>query len=320
MSKEKELLISTNGLEIKSNSIYKVTNKPDSNAPSGFVKEGTTKLPSEGIANTVPCRFFITNKEKGEGIYDTGLYEESPCYSTMDSNQVRTLVQKLRETIVIPYEKKYGKGILDHMNVEFWEDYGVRLFEGRFFVTSNIDDLLGLYISTAGFELTPKGQEGNPKFSDSQYCIEDKELVRSIKDTRANVMMDAITNFGFLMTNSERTLFNILRYIRIVGVSDDIDKGTLNSMFFEWLNKSEENPKTFMRIYEMTQNEATADIVNIYVILNKLFNKGIVKKNTLGEYMYGEKILGLDLKKAAENLNKLADLVETKIEILEIEV
>lgn len=319
MSK-KETLIDVNGLVIKTDSIYKVTNKLDNNAPSGFVKEGTTKLPSSGIGNTVPCPFKVTNKAKGTGIFDTGLYEGSPCYATLDNETVRKQVEKLREAIVKPYEKKYGKGILDHQNEEFWSEFGINLFDGRYFVTNNVDDLLELYIAMLGYELTPKGEkhEGNPKYSQSDYCIEDKEKVQNIKDERANKMVSAITNFGALLKSDRNTLLNVLRYVGLIGVEGKIDDATLNSLFFEWLNKSNENPKSFDKAYELTKREETFDIVNLYAIASRLAIKNVITR-VGGEYTYKGKTLGADLKTVSMNLNNKKDLEEIKIELLETE-
>lgn len=320
MNKDKQVLIEINGLEIKTNSVYKVTNKPDPNAPTGFVREGTTKLPSEGIGNTVPARFEVTNKAKGTGVFDTGLYFESPCYATQDRDSVSNKVAILNKAIVTPYEQKNGRGTLDHANEDFWKDFGVDLFEGRYFVTSNVDDLLELYIAMTGYELTPKGLEGDPKFNESQFCIEDKEVVRNIKDTRANNIVECLTNYGTLLNTNPTTLKNIFRYIRLIGISDDIDNITLNSLFYEWLNKSDDNPLNFKAVYELSQNKDTADIVNLYVIVNKLVNKGIVTRGFGGNYVYKGEELGADLKIVAKNLNSKKEFQEIKIELLETEI
>ena len=87
-----KVIINVNGLDIKEDSIYTITGKLDKNAPSGFVKEGTTKLPSLGIMNTVVCNFVITNKATNQGVYDTGLYVESPCYAKMPKADVEERV------------------------------------------------------------------------------------------------------------------------------------------------------------------------------------------------------------------------------------
>jgi len=313
----KETLLEINGLTIKTESIYKVINKPDSNAPSGFIKEGTTKLPSVGVGNTVPCRFNVQNKSKGTGVYDTGLYEESPCYSTKDRAEVKMIVDKLRKHIIEPYERKYGRGILDHNNIEFWDSFGVDLFDGRFFVTSNVDDLLGLYIAMLGFELTPKEKLGDPKFRESEYSIEDKEKVQSIRDERANNLMDTYTNFGILLKNDDKTLFNILKYVQLVGVTDKIDPKTLKSLFFEWLNKSEENVKRFDAAFKLSQDSEKSEILDLYVIAYKLSKKGVLKLQN-GQYNYEGKALGADLKTVAQNLIR-KDFEELKIKLIEIE-
>ncbi|MCA9748206.1 MAG: hypothetical protein KC414_03820 [Romboutsia sp.] len=311
-------IVNVNGLKIKDGSIYKITNKVDNNAPSGFVKEGTTKLPSLGIGNTVPCRFVVTNKAKNTGVFDTGLYEESPCYSTMKTEEVREIVAKLKKNIVEPYEKKYGKGILDHKNEEFWGDFGINLFAGRFFVTDKVDDLLELYIATLGYELTPKQLVGNPQFKESQYCIEDKEEVKSIKDERAENMMSAIANFGILLGTNIKKLESILKYVKFVGVNTKVDLTTLKSAFYEWLNKSENNVKTFQAAYELVENPDTSEIIDIYILVNNLAKKGVLKIAN-GEYNYNGVKLGADLKTVAQNLSTKKGLEEIKIELLEKE-
>ena len=315
---KKEKLIEVNGLVIKTNSVYKITNKVDNNAPDGFVREGTTKLPSEGIGNTVPCKFHVTNKAKGTGVFDTGFYLGSPCYSMQEKSEIESKVKALTKSIVDPYEKKYGAKILDHKNEEFWVDFGVDLFSGRYFVTSNVDDLLELYIAMSAFELTPKELIGNPKFSNSQYCIEDKEKVQTVKSERANNMIEVISKFGVMLSDDRETLINVLRYIRLLGVSDTIDTATLNGLFFEWLQKSTENPEIFKNAYELTQSDSTKDVVNLYVIASRLANKKKLEK-VGNEYTYKGEVLGADLKTVAKNVNSKPELGEIKIEFIEMD-
>ncbi len=317
MSEKKETLIIINGLEIKTNSIYKITNKLDSSAPSGFIKEGTTKLPSIDVGNTVPCRFITTNKARGIGIFDTGFYKDSPCYATVDKELSKQQVKSLRNHIVNPYEDKHGRGVLDHKNEDFWKEFGVDLYTGRYFVTSNVDDLLGLYIAMSGFELTPKDKVGNPKFNESQYCIEDKDKVTTIKQERSSNLMNSITKFGVLLETDKTKLLNILRYIRIIGVNEDIDTLTLNSLFFEWLHKSDENPKKFLKTYKLASSDSTSEIIDLYTLVNRLVIKKIINKEG-SEYSYKGEYLGMDLKTVATNLNNKKELEEIKIELLEI--
>lgn len=144
---DSKVLITVNNLDIKSNSIYKIENKPDMNAPSGYREMGTTKLPSEGIGNSVPCRFVVNDHNTGKGVYDTGLYIGSPCFKGKGEKEQERVVADLREHIVKPYEALHGMAILDHKNLSFWDNFSVDLWEGRFFNTSNVEDLLDLYIA-----------------------------------------------------------------------------------------------------------------------------------------------------------------------------
>ncbi len=318
MSKTDNVIVDVNGLQIKKGAIYKITNKPDSSAPSGFVKEGTTKLPSVGIGNSVPCRYVITNKSRGTGVFDTGLYMQSPCYSDKKESEVREIVEKLNKQVVEPYERKYGKGILDHNNEEFWNSFNIDLFEGRFFVTDRVDDLLELYIATLSFELTPKDKLGNPKFKESQYCIEDKEKVKSIKDERAERIMSAIANFGIMLANKPKKLDTILKYVKFLGTDTKVDISTMKAAFFEWLNKSEDNVKLFQSAYELSENPKTSDVLDIYLAISNLYKKGKIELKD-SQFSYKGKKLGADLKTAANNLNTKKALEDLKIEILELD-
>ena len=311
-----DTIVEVNGLIIKSDSTYKITPKPDSDAPSGFVKEGTTKLPSMGIGNSVPCRYVITNKATGQGVYDTGLYEQSPCYSTMNQEEVKLLVERLQEKIVIPYEKSHGKGILDQSNTEFWDNYVVDLEAGRYFSTSSIDDLLGLYIAMRGYELTPRDSMGDSKYNDSQFCIEDKAEVKNIKDRRAENIMRALTNFGNLLQTNRPTLINMLKYVQMLGITNEVDDTTLNTVFYEYVQKSETNVKRFLDTLDLVEKDK-GELVNLYAHLTVLARKGMLQKEG-AMYMFNGVELGADLKTAAKNLGN-KKLSKTKIAILELD-
>ena len=317
MSDVKETLIKINGLSIKEDSIYKITNKPDPTAPSGYVKEGTKKLPSMGIGNTEPCPFHTTNKNKGEGVFDTGLYVSSPCYAGKNKDDVRSIVAKLQEIIVKPYEEKFGEGVLSHKNTEFWNSFGVDVYEGRFFVTSKETDLLDLYIAMRAYAITPKEELGNPKFRDSDYCVEDKAKVQNIKAERSNLLMSSIGSFTTMLGSDRSKLLNMLRYLGILGVADDIDDTTLNSMFFEWLNRDLNNPKSFKTVLDLARDKKTKDVVDLFVICSRLATKKVLERES-GYYYYNGENLGADLKTVAKNLNDKKSLAEIKVALIEL--
>lgn len=320
MSTSKDSLIEINGLSIKKDAIYKVTHKPDPNAPSGFVKEGVTKLPSAGIGNTICCKFIGNGSGSTnplDGLYDTGFYPQSPCYANMNKDDVASIVENLNKNIVEPYERIKGEGTLSHLNTEFWDSFMVDLYEGKFFVTEKVEDLLGLYIAMRGNDLTPKEKIGDPRFKFSQYCIEDKEKVQTVKTERANLMVDSIGNFTTLLKTNRELLLNILRYLGIVGVSSDIEDSVLNALVFEWLNKSNKNPEAFSKVFKMSKDRKTKEIVNLFVLVSKLVSKNIISREN-GFYTYNGEELGADMKTVAANLNNDKKLSEIKTALIEL--
>jgi len=313
---DKSKIIEINGLTIKANSVYKVTPKPDSSAPDGFVREGTTKLPSMGIYNGIPCNFKVTNSSTKEGVYDTGFYTQSPTYGTLKDDQKEIIVKNLIDKIVKPYEAKYGRGTLDHDNTEFWDSYVVHLEAGKPYVTSNPDDLLALYIAMSAHEIAPKDKLGDPKFKNAQFCIEDSDKIRTRKEEVNNLVMDSTINFGSLLSNNKSKLLNVLRYIKMIDLHQEYDEATLKSSFYQWINSNNDNPIKFLSAYKLSTNDDTEEIVNLYVRVAKLYKKGVITF-TNNEFLYKGTNLGADLKTVANNLNKNKDLEDIKIALLE---
>lgn len=317
-TKTSEVIVVLDGLAIKTNSLYQIQNKPDPNAPSGFVEEGTTKLPSIGIGETIPCRFVESSKNTGAGIFDTGLFPQSPMYATRDKREVEEIIGKLNTFIVEPYERLHGEGILDHKNIEFWSSYGVNLYEKRMFNTSNPTDLLDLLIAVTSFNLTPKGQEGHPKYRGSAYIVVDKDNARSIDSTRANDFIDAVSGFGTLLSTNRTLLLGILRYAGLQGVTKDIKDDTLKPLFNDWVKSSNENTKTFLSYVARTEKSEGRDEIMLFSKLYDLALKHTIKKDPMGSYYYNDTTLGTDLKSAAKNLAYNPELEEIKIAIQEL--
>lgn len=320
MSDKKELVFEANGFQIKTNSLYKIVGKPDANAPSGFVTEGVTKLPSDGVGNSVPCRFHITNTQTGTGVWDTGLHEASPCYHDKDVEEVKNIVKRLRTHIVNPYKRVNGKSRdLDHNDDEFWLNYSVNLFEKRVFNTSKVDDLLDLFIAVNNYSLCPKGKEGDPRYSDADYCIVDIEKATDYKKQKASDKMNAVKNFAKMEAKNRMLLINILAYNNL-KVSTSIDEETLNFTFQEWLEKDSQNSTVFNESIERVGSEPKfEEKVNLYTKLNTLYKaeRGVTRKSN-GKYYYNDIELGGDLKNAAETLLIDTELSEIKQEIIAI--
>lgn len=311
-----EKTIKVNGLEIRQGSIYKIVNKPDKSAPDGYQREGSTKVPSYGIGNNTGCN-FVENEVTGKGVYDTGLYEDSPCYSNTPKDEVRMKVELLQELIVKPFERYIGEpGILSHSNKEFWDSYTTRLEVDRPFRTENSSDLLDLFISVLSYQLTPKSETKNPKFTRSQYIVEDISKAKTHVEENNDNFVTALTNFTMLYSSNKYLAIKLLDYIGITGVSEDVKSSSLNSMLFSWLSSDDANATRMNNAYAIASNAKKSNQIILYSKLKDLSRKGAVS-NATGEYYYGDIYLGSDLKTAAENVNNKTDLKTVKAEIME---
>ena len=307
------VIIELNGLKIKENSLYKVVDRPDLNAVNGLREHGSTKIPVEFMGNSAGCRY---NMEKG--VYDTGFYTQSPCYANQSKEVREQKVRILREKIVEPFELIHGDGCLDNKNEEaFWDKYEFSLFEGKIFNTDNVKDLLDLYMAILSFELTPKGQEGNPMFSTSQFCVEDKEVTSKKRNERTQSYMKAMTSYTLMLTSEKNKLIAALKFVRMPG-SDNLKSETpdsnFNALFHDWINNDVKNVDDFVRVSDMIGKKAGLEEVVIYGHLLDLHNKRRIVK--IGdEFSFHETPLGADLKTAAKNLVSKTSLKDLKLEI-----
>jgi len=318
-----ELIIEIDGFKIKTNSLYKIKNKPDADAPSGLKKEGTTKIPSEEVEDIVPGSKFIQTNPKGdpsEGIWDTGLYEESFCYHTWDKDRAVSQVESLKKYIIEPYGNKYGgKDKLEHIDDNYWGNKSVSLKAKKVFNTAKIDDLLDLYLVIKNGSLTPVGQEGNPAYNNSNYVVVDNDQNTEYQKEMVNSEMDAMVSFAMLLTKSKEELVNVLFY-RELTVNDKLPDSTLKFTFKEWLNKDIQNAVNFNKFIESyNSDDKIKEKVTLYRILKNLHKKeSRVKKHSGGKFLYKDTEIGEDLKQAAENIINNKELEEIKDELFNI--
>lgn len=312
-------LFSINGLSIKSGAVYKIENRFDANAPSGFQKERTTKLPSADIANTIQCPFVVSNKATGEGVFDTGLHKYSPCYKNQDEKSVAEKLKVLADFVVKPYEAKTGEdGKLAHNNDKFWSEYMVNLYADRYFSVADPDDMLALYVAMISGELCPEDEQGNPRYRNADYVIIDKAKEKTLKQKRATTNIDTIGEFYMLLKENPQKLTHILRYIGLSNITDKVDDVTLKTMFYTWLDQSDRNAEKFEQLVQDCEDKTKEEIIYLHSKLKRVVetNKGL-SKNSVGDYVYNGQPLGKDLKTVASNLVASPELSQIKAQILE---
>jgi outer membrane lipoprotein-sorting protein len=316
MSAEKKLLFEIEGVKIYSGSIYVVENKEDLSAPTGFIKMGTSRLPSDGVDTSFQPTYKQTSATTG--LWDTGFHEYSPCYKGIAKAVVEKRVASLQKNLVEPFEKANGQeGILAHNNDDFWTRKNFKIFIDQVFDTSEPEDLLALYFGLLTRELTPNGQEGNAKYKISSYVLTDKTKTRKRKDKKTSGLFRAIGLFEELLKTDRSRLIDILNYSNVT-VSPEIPDDTFRTTFQEYANQeSSANIEIFLDLVEETDKEQGRSKVEIYGKLKEAFTRGnTVTKNPNGVFFYEEHEIGPDLKSAATNISKTKDLEPVKKAIL----
>lgn len=307
-SQEIKDIIEVNGLLIKADTLYKVDNKLDMDAPDGFIKEGTSKIPSEGVSNVITCRYVEINDR--EGVYDTGFYAGSPCYRGKSDAEQKSIISTLKKYIVKPFEDFYGKpDILSHLNLEFWDNYTVELFAGRVFNTNDPKDLLDLYISLRSFDLTPVGQEGNPAFSRADYTVKDSDSSLSVAKQRALDRMDAITNFGILVKEDPKMASHLLKALEALRPNMSMDARELKITLTMWLDKAVTNPDRFNSFYSKLETESGKDEIVLLSNVRKMILSRKIRKEGR-DYIFDNQVLGSDVVNIVKNLQSDEELVE----------
>lgn len=316
MSKEK-ILFTVNGFEVRSNSIYKVKDKPDGDAPTGFQQAGTTKLPSAGVDESFQVPFKVMGPN-GEGAWDTGFSKFSPCYANMDESAINATVKALKENLLDPYKRATGKTeAFADGNEEFFKKTNFKVFSGLSLNTTDIYELMTLYFALRAHQVAPEGSQGDSKYREAAYILVDKHKDVKEKDRRVSLKFKAIKSFSTLYDQDREKLFAILVWNNF-RISESVDEVTLTGMFDEYVHGSPDKAEAFMNSVNEAENRIGLDKLLIFRKLKETATKNPkITRMQNGTYFYdGTLEIGKDLKSCAENIAKLKDLVKVKKEIL----
>lgn len=312
---DKKLLFELHGFKVMEDSIYLVADKMDYNAPTGLQEKGVTKLPSDGVGNTFQCPYKRTSSK--DGIWDTGFYVHSPCYSGIPKAQTEVIVAALTKNIVEPYRALIGRddALSQHDN-EFFDSHMWMVEEGHIFKTNNPHDVLSLYFALRNREVVPKKLKGDSAFADAAYIIIDMDEKRKKSDEDASNMFKAIGVFEALYENDKSTLDMILYYVNR-NMSADTDVSAYRGMFKAYLESSPANVESFNKLVADAKSETGMARLNIYHALKSRDIKNPkVSKGAAGTILYENTEVGVDLKSAAANIAKNPTLADIKRDIL----
>ena len=314
MKGKEELLFEINGFKVYNNRVYYVKDKVDYDAPSGFQKAGVTKLPHDGVTDSVTIRFKATDSQGKEGVWDTGFYAASPIFRNMSTAQAEVIAKSNRKNVADPYIQHTsirGDSLSHASSNDWWDGKIIRLYSGRTFSTAKPDERFELYCALLADKLTPEGQQGNTKFKSSSYLVIDIAQNKKRRDEIADMEFEAIGNFMGLLKTDKPGLLKLLDYVGLT-VSESVTESTLRTMFKDFIGNSESKMKLYLRMAEEFSEEEGRAKVDIYQALKRRYpNKGVTKSRT-GEFLYDGVEIGGDLKTAAQNIASRSEYADIK--------
>ena len=309
--------IEVGGVTIKNDAIYKIGPKKDDDAPEAYRKLGTSKLLVEGITEGAPCVFNVE-----QGVWDTGFYENSPCYRGIDKDKVKVLVAERVKHIKEPMEELIGEGKLTHHDTKdsFWLTFGMaNLRTNGYFRTSQPKELLGLYIALLHGYVCSKEDQNHPMKRNATYTIIDKNKDISVQEDRKQKKAKALREFFTLSAKDQGKAKEVLRYI---GLPYSGDEEALSAIVMDFVDNQKEghnNAERLLKTVEKASHNLGYHEINLYTQLSDLYKQGVIKREG-GEYLLRNVPLGLDLKAASMKIAKDKELKEiVKYEMLALE-
>lgn len=320
MKNEKELLFVVGDFEVYNDTVYVVTDKPDYDAPSGFIEKGITRLPSDGVGDTFECGFSSQSKGSKNGLWDTGFYTGSKCYAKLngDSKHAADARTKLAvENVMKPYAANIGdiNKLAQNQDNDFWTTKLMDVYSGQVFNTKDSEDRFQLYFALLTKHLTPEGLEGDSSFKKSSYIVKDINKNMKRKDEKALIEFEAIASFMDVLKTNKNRITSILDYLGMT-VNKDLANGTLMAMFKELIGRDESKLKLYNSLMEESKTNDGMAKLELYKILKSKYPNGGVTKSHNGVYFYKDEEIGGDLKTAAQNIATQKQFSEIKKDLL----
>ena len=297
------LLFEVDNFKVYKDSVYVVRDKEDLSAPSGFIQAGVTKLPSDGVGETFQCSYI--RKTAKTGVWDTGFHKYSPCYKGIEKPVAIRRIELLEKNVIEPYRLEIGEEeALSHSDDNFWSSTNFHVYSGKVFSTEDPTAVLTLYFGLLTKQLTPKGEEGDSRYSQSSYVVVDVTKDVKKKDEKSAKKFKAVGTFEGLLSTDRDRLIAILNYSGVV-ISNDIDDDAFRGLFDQYLNTGGGNTHidTFLRLISDTNSEEGRARINIFIKLKEAYNRGnTVTRNPNGVFYFEGHEIGPDLKAAATNI------------------
>ena len=298
---------------IKKGEVYQIVPKYDADAPDGFQEFRTTKIiDPEAGQQTIN----IATWDATRGVYDTALTMQSQILNQMfpDETVRQSVVNTLNELIVKPITALKGD-VLDPRNNAFWDEETFTITLDEVFNTNDPYQLFLLYMITVGGLVAPIEFESSTRYNKTQYSVENKEGMVTLKQRKELEKNKAIGVFYSMLTTDKTKLLSILDWMK-VGASLEDDEGLLNLVFTEWINEHPQNAQLFTDAIIQFNTPSGKKEIEMYSHVVTLLGKNRIKRS-LNRIEFDGEFIGTSLKDATKKILQDKDLTNKVIEILQ---
>lgn len=317
MSK-KNIIVTLHGMDIKTDTVYEVIEKKDTSAPDGFIREGTTKLLSSDVEDSINLAVF-----KGS-YWDTGMYENSPGLRTAIGKEadIQVALKNINKYIVEPVEATIGEGQLSHLPKNtYWDEVSVRVYRGQIFNTANPQELMALFMLLLHKQLAPIDKQSHPDFKDpllAQFCVEDREEVVDRTQRKQKLRDDAAYEFGHLLRTEKKQLGYVFQWLGIGSVAQ-ADDAVLHSVYNKFIDddtNGSQNIELFLKTIEEVKTDEGLEKLHTHSKLLELESKSKLKIKRNEIYIDDTVFLGRSFKEAANKIMKDKEVYEVFVKVI----
>lgn len=312
------ILFTIDGFTVYKGRTYRADDKPDGDAPSGFVAARVSKLPSDGVDESFHFR-YVTPRGSREGLWDTGFYKTSPCFLNLDEKESDLISRERVKNVLKPYRDSIGATTaLEPSDPKSLDTTAWNVYSGMVYNTNNPIDVMRLYVTLLTGNAAPAGNEKSARYSTSAYLIVDVTKVSKDKEDKNVSVMKTVSMFNKLLETDLEQLDVVLKWLNLGKYPRLVDAETKASIFYETIKDSSLKCRLFLETVESLKDDKEKTKLYIYYRLEE--NKGKNSKVYVadnGRVFYEDTELGGDFKTAAETIAKNPALTAIKASILE---
>ena len=322
MDKDKnKILFTVNDFTVYAGRTYKIIDKTDGDAPSGFVKEGVSKLPSDGIDESFGFVFIPHPGQSKRGVWNTGFHNASACYKGMESKEIAAIVKQRTENVLKPYRQAAGEpDALSLENPASLDSTSFSVYSGKLFHMDLAEHVMGIYAALITKSVAPKGQEKSAEYSRASYVVVDVTKENHEKEDDSVSIMSAISEFNALYDTDKEKLDVVLEWVKLGKYPANCNKKTMSGIFYQTITSGKDSAqkcRLFLEAIDESENTKDRDKMYIFKMLTDMNGRNPkLKVGERGKIFFGEHEVGADFRTAAEQIAKNPDLAMVRSEIL----